>query len=136
MKQFEYVYFTIYHYYSRQSYFPDSLAVRLKSMYLLALSVGGWLLCLQLLFLRFVKNAWFTSQQTAMLFALTIYTGITFFFYYHFIQKQVDQKIYSKYESSWNNNPNKQRDLFLAITAAATPYIVILLIKIFFPRAN
>lgn len=134
MKQFEYVYFTIYHYYSRQSYFHDSLAVRLKSMYLLALSAGGWILCLQLLFLRFIKNAWFTSQQGSMLFALTVYTGITVFFHYLFIMKEGDQKIFNKYESAWNNNPNKKRDLFLALTAAAVPYIVMLLVKLFFPR--
>ncbi len=103
-------------------------------MYLLALSTGGWILCFQLLFLRFVKNAWFSSQEGSMLFALTIYIGTTFFFHWYFIKKEVDQKIFNKYASAWNDNPNKKRDLFLALTAAATPYIVMVFVKVFFPR--
>ncbi len=103
-------------------------------MYLLALSAGGWILCLQLLFLRFIKNAWFSSQEGSMLFALTIYTGITFFFHWYFIMKEVDQKIFNKYASAWNDNLNKKRDLFLAITAAAIPYVVMAFVKVFFPR--
>ncbi|MFM9911334.1 MAG: hypothetical protein ACKVOW_18490 [Chitinophagaceae bacterium] len=134
MKKFEYVYFTIYNYYSRQSYYHDSLSVRLKSMYLLALSAGGWILCFQLLFLRFIKTVWFSSQQGAMLFALTIYIGTTFFFHWFFIMKERDQKIFHKYASAWDDNPNKRRDLFFALTITSIPYIVMAAVKLFFPR--
>lgn len=134
VKKLEYVYFTIYHYYSRQSYFPDSLSVRLKSMYLLAMGAGGWLLLLQLAFLRFIKNAWFISHPVAMMYSLTVYTAVTFIFYRIFIVKEYDQKILSKFESAWNDNPNKKRDLFLALFVALVPYIVMVSIKYYFPR--
>lgn len=134
MKKFDYVYFAIYHYNSRQSYFHDSLSVRLKSMYLLSLSVGGWILCLQMLFLRFIKNAWFSSQAGAMTFSLAMYSGVTMFFYWLLIMRGVDQKIFSKYESRWNSNPNQKRDLVIAFTVAAIPYLIIATVKLFFPR--
>lgn len=134
VKKFDYVYFAIYHYNSRQSYFHDSLSVRLKSMYLLSFSVGGWILCLQTLFLRLVKNAWFTSQQGAMIFSLSMYTCVTAFFYWLLIMQGVDQKIFNKYESKWNNNTNQKRDLAIAFSIAAIPYLILVLIKVFFPR--
>src|SRR5258708_35690836 len=93
VKKLDYVYFTIYHYCSRQSYFPDSLLVRMSCMYLLALSAGGWLLFLQTLFLRYVKGAWFSSHSGAMVSALTIYVGIAVLFYRIFIVDEKDQKI-------------------------------------------
>jgi len=134
VKKFEYVYFTIYNYCSRQSYFPDELHVRLKSMYLLSLSVGGWILFMQTLFLRFVKHAWFTSHPGAMFYALGVYVAITAVFHKIFIVNEHDQKIYNRFSSSWNNNSNKRRDLFLALSAAAAPYILLIGMKIFFPR--
>jgi len=134
VKKFEYVYFTIYNYCSRQSFFPDELHVRLKSMYLLSLSVGGWILFLQTLFLRFVKHAWFTSHPGAMFYALSVYVAITVVFHRIFIVNEHDQKIYNRYSSSWNNNSNKRRDLFLALSVAAAPYILLMAMKIFFPR--
>ena len=103
-------------------------------MYLLALSAGGWILFLQLLFLRFVKNTWFSSHPGAMLYALTVYTVITVIFHHIFIKKELDQKILAKYARSWNYNPNKRRDLLIAFFVAAVPYMSILSIKILFPR--
>ena len=134
VKKLEYVYFTIYHYCSKQSYFHDDLSVRLKSMYLLALSVGGWILFLQLLFLRFIKHAWFSSHPGGMFYALTIYTGITLLFHRILIVKEHDQRIFNKYVSNWQNNSNKRRDLFLALSVAAAPYLMMLGVKMFFPR--
>lgn len=132
MKKFEYVYFTIYRHYGRQSFVQDSQYVRFKAMYLLSLSAGGWILFLQSIFLRFVKNAWFTSQGDAMLFALTVYTAITFLFYRIFIVNEHDQRIYNKYAESWCDNPNKRRDLVIAMFVAVVPYILMLIIKITF----
>jgi len=134
VKKFEYVYFTIYHYCSRQSYFPDQLHVRLKSMYLLSLSVGGWILFMQTLFLRFVKHAWFTSHPGAMFYALAVYIAITAVFHRILIVNEHDQKIFNRFSSAWNNNLNKKRDLFLALSIAAAHYVLLIAIKIFFPR--
>jgi len=103
-------------------------------MYLLALSVGGWILFLQLLFLRFIKHAWFSTHPGGMFYALTIYTGITLLFHRILIVKEHDQRIFNKYVSNWQNNSNKKRDLFLALSIAAAPYVMMFGIKIFFPR--
>lgn len=113
---------------------PDSATVRLKSMYLLCLSVGGWILFLQALYLRLVKNAWFSSQSTAMLFSLSIFGAITYFFYSVFIINGHDQKIFNKYIDTWPNNPNKKRDLFLASLFVSVPFIAMVAIKLFFSR--
>lgn len=134
MKRLEYVYFTIYYHYSQRSYLPDSPFVRFKAMYLLSLSVGGWILLLQSLFLRFVKMAWFTSQGEAMLYALFVYTAITMVFHRVLIVKEHDQKIFNKFESYWTNNPNKKRDLVVAMIVTAVPYVLLVGMKIFFPR--
>jgi len=103
-------------------------------MYLLALSVGGWILFLQMLVLRFLRNAWFSSHGGAMLFALTVYSVIGLAFYRIFIVEELDQKIVDKYTRTWHENPNKRRDLLLAIFVAAVPYISMLGIKIWLPR--
>ena len=103
-------------------------------MYLLALSAGGWLLFLQMLFLRFVKNVWFSSHSAALFFALTVYTAITFLFYRIFIVKERDQTIYNRYANAWNENPNKKRDLMLASLVAAAPYLLMFSMRIFLPR--
>lgn len=134
MKKFEYVYFTIYHHYSKKSYFPDSATVRLKSMYLLCFSVGGWILFLQALFLRLVKNAWFVSQSTAMFYSLSIFGAITFLFYRVFIINGHDQKIFDKYVNSWPDNPNKKRDLLVASLFIAIPFISMIALRVFLPR--
>lgn len=130
MKKIEYVYFTIYHHCARRSYFPDSLEVRLKAMYLLALSAGGWILFLQLMYLRFIKNVWFSSHPLAMFYALAVYTSITILFYRIFIVNEHDQKIFSKFESAWNNNPNKKRDLLIVSFIAALPYLAMMGMKL------
>jgi hypothetical protein len=132
VKQLEYVYFNIYQFYSRQSHSPNCFAVRLKCMYLLSLSAGGWLLFLQSLFFRFVRNGWFSSHMAAMINALAIYTAITLLFHRIFIVEERDQKIFDKYINKWHDNPNKKRDLFITSFVAAVPYLSMLCVKLFF----
>ena len=103
-------------------------------MYLLALSAGGWLLLLQQLFMRYVRLVWFSSHEGAMLNALTIYAAVTFIFYRIFIIGGKDQRIFDKYVNSWENNPNKKRDLVVASFVAAIPYISMFCLKIFMTR--
>jgi len=130
VKKLEYGYFTIYHQCTRYSYFPDSLEVRLKAIYLLAISAGGWVLFLQMAYLRFVRNVWFSSHPTAMFFALAVYITLTLLFHRIFIVNENDQRIFNKYESSWNNNPNKKRDLFIVSFIAALPYLAMVAMKL------
>ena len=134
VRNFEYVYFSIYLYYSRQSHVPNCMAVRLKCMYLFSLSAGGWILLLQSIFFRFIRNGWFSSHAAAMFTALCIYTTITYFFYHTFIVQERDQKIFDKHINRWNDNPNKKRDLFIASFIAAVPYMSMMAIKLFLHR--
>jgi hypothetical protein len=134
VKKFEYAYFNIYQYYSRQSHTPNCFIVRLKSVYLLSLSAGGWLLLLQSILLRFVRHGWFSSHMAAMFSALTIYTAITLFFYNVFILEERDQKIFDKYIHAWNDNPNKKRDLFVTSFVAVAPYLFMVCIKLILHR--
>ena len=103
-------------------------------MYLLALSAGGWLLFLQSLFFRFVRNGWFSSPVIAMINALAIYTVIAFLFYRIFIVEERDQKIVDKYINAWHNNPYKKRDLFITSFVAAVPYLSMLCMKLYLHR--
>ncbi len=99
-------------------------------MYLLSISVGGWILFLQSIFFRFVRNGWFSSHLAAMINALAVYTVITVLFYRTFIVEERDQKIFDKYINKWQNNPHKKRDLFLTSFVAAVPYFSILCVKL------
>ena len=100
-------------------------------MYLLSISAGGWILFMQSLFFRFIRNGWFSSHVVAMINALTVYTTITVLFHRIFIVEERDQKIFDKYISKWNDNPNKKRDLFITSFIAAVPYLSMLCIKLF-----
>ena len=134
MPVLEYAYFNVYQYYSRQSYFPNSSAVRLKCMYLLSLSAGGWILFLQSLFFRFIRKGWFTSHGVAMTNALIVYIAITILFYRIFILEERDQKIFEKYIDSWETNPNKKRDFYVTLFLAAMPYVSMFGVKLFLRR--
>jgi hypothetical protein len=103
-------------------------------MYLLALSVGGWLLFLQQVFLRYVRVVWFSTPEAAMINALSIYIAITLIFHRIFIVNGKDQQIFDKYVNTWNENPNKKRDLIVALFLAAVPYISMVFVKMFLPR--
>ena len=100
-------------------------------MYLLSLSAGGWILLLQSLFLRFVRVGWFSSHGIATINALAIFTTITVAFYRIFIIEGRDQKIFDKYITRWQENPNKKRDLFIASFVAAVPYLSMIGVRIF-----
>jgi hypothetical protein len=136
VKKFDYVYFNIYQYYSGQSDFSSCIAVRLKCMYLLSLSGAGWILLLQSLFLRIVRNGWFSSHSAAMMSALIIYATTAILFYRIFIIEERDQKIFEKYINRWQSNPNKKRDLFIASFVAAAPYLLMLCMKLFLYHLN
>jgi hypothetical protein len=103
-------------------------------VYLLSLAVGGWLLFLQLVLLRFVRHGWFSNPTAAMFSALTIYTAVTLFFYNAFIVEERDQKIFDKHINSWNDNPNKKRDLFVTSFVAVAPYLFMVCIKLILRR--
>src|SRR5689334_17060945 len=123
VKKIEYVYFNIYQYYNSNSSLANAFAVRLKCMYLLSLSAGGWILFLQSVFIRFIRHGWYSSQGVAMLGALSIYTFITYLFYHIFIVEGRDQVIFDRYINKWENNPNKKRDLIITSFIAAAPYL-------------
>ncbi|RYY10688.1 MAG: hypothetical protein EOO04_36480 [Chitinophagaceae bacterium] len=134
MKPFEYLYFNIYnHCYQRSYHSGDSLS-RFQAMYLLSFSTGGWILFLQAMYLRTIKHSWFTSKDGAMLFALSVYLVTAMVFHRIFIVNEKDQQILSKYESGWNNNPNKKRDLLLSMSFIAVPYVLIISMSLLFPR--
>jgi hypothetical protein len=136
VKQLEYLYFTIYHHYSRRSYFPDDLTVRLQAMYILSLSAGGWILFLQASYLRLVRQVWFSSSSTAMMFAISVYLIIAALFHRIFIVQEYDQRIFNKYAGDWEQNPNKKRDLLICLLVAAVPYLLLISLKLFFPRPD
>ena len=136
MKQLEYLYFNIYNYYYRRSDFSSALFFRLQAMYMLSLSAGGWALLLQAAFLRLIKRAWFSSPAVAMSFALSVYLVIGLVFYRIFIIDNHDEKIFHKYEQSWNSNPNKKGVLLLCIFVAIVPYVLLLALSLLFPRQH
>jgi hypothetical protein len=103
-------------------------------MYLLSFSTGGWILFLQAMYLRTVKHSWFTSKNGAMLFAISVYLLTALLFHRIFIVNERDQQILSKYETAWNNNPNKRRDLLLSMMFIAVPYLLIISMSLLFPR--
>lgn len=105
-------------------------------MCLLALSAGGWILFLQASYLRLVRQVWFSSSTSAMMFAMTVYLLITGIFHQIFIVKEYDQEIFNKFSRKWARNPNKKRDLILCLLVAAIPYILLVFLKVFFPRAE
>ena len=136
MKQLEYVYFNIYNYCQQRSYTLVNLSARLQAMYIVSLSAGGWILLMQAVFLRLVRRAWFSSPSLAMSFAMLVYTGIGLLFYHIFITNSYDEKIFNKYEKSWNSDPNKRNGLLLSVFVTIIPYVLLVFLKLFFPRQH
>lgn len=132
MKRLEFVYFNIYNYYYQRNQDLTSLPARLKAMYIVSLSAGGWVLFVQAIFLRWIRHAWFASQSLALAFALFVYLSTALIFYRVFIINNYDEKIYTKYEPSWTSNPNKLSGLLCAVFVAITPYILLLSLRLFF----
>ncbi|MDF2193748.1 hypothetical protein [Paraflavitalea sp. CAU 1676] len=133
MKRLEYAYFQIYHYYHQRNQALTTMAPRMQTMYVASVSMGGWVLLAQALVLRFVRNAWFSSQEVAMAFAMGVFLGTTMLFHRIFIVNSYDEKIYNKFETAWNNHPNKQKAFAGAILVAAAPYLLMFLLRTFFP---
>lgn len=136
MKHFEYVYFNIYAYYQQRNQDLTSQPARLWTMYVIALSIGGWVLLLQAAFLRLIRHAWFTSQSLAMSFAIFVYVSTAMILYRIFIINNYDEKIYNKYESSWISNPNKAKGLLFSVLLVIAPYILLLTLKLLFPTRH
>jgi hypothetical protein len=103
-------------------------------MYLVSLSAGGYILFLQAIYLRMIKQSWFTTKSGAMLFAISVYLLSVLVFHRILILEERDQKIYSKYESSWDRNRNKTRDLLLSAFIIIVPYALLTWLSVFYPR--
>ncbi|HVY73388.1 MAG TPA: hypothetical protein VG890_01080 [Puia sp.] len=136
MKPIEYLYFTIYnHFYQRSSQFREFYA-RIQAMYLFSISAGGWFLFLQAAYLRIVRHAWFSSKGGAVFFAAGIYLLTAMAFYQLFIVSERDRKIFGKFEEAWARNPNKRRDLLIAVFIMVVPYLLLMSLAKFFPRPS
>lgn len=136
LKPIEYLYFNIYnHCYQRSAHSGEFLA-RFQAMYLFSLSVGGWILLMQTVYLRMIDHSWFSSRSGAMMFAITIYLLTAMISHRVFIINERDQKIFGKYEESWNSNPNKKRDLMISLFIMVVPYILLVSLATFFPRES
>jgi hypothetical protein len=133
VKHFEYVYFNIYANYQQRSQDLTTQPARLWTMYIISLSIGGWVLFLQAAFLRLVRQAWFSTQSLGMSFAIFVYASTALILYRILIINNYDEKIYNKYEPSWTNNPNKLNGLLLSVLMVIAPYLLLLSLKIFFP---
>jgi hypothetical protein len=105
-------------------------------MYILSLSAGGWILFLQAAYLRLILNSWFSSQPGAMFFAISVYLIIGLAFYHIFIVNKRDEKILNKFEHLRLNDTNKKRDLLLSLFVAIVPYVLMVSLKVFFPREH
>ncbi len=136
VKHLEYVYFNIYNFYQQRSISLTGYAARIQTIFIASLSAGGWVLLFQTVFLRVFRRAWFTSQSLAMTFALSVYLISALLFYQIFIVNNYDEKIVTKYETSWANNPNKQRSFLICALVTAAPYLLLLIVKMLFPRGN
>ncbi|AXY75346.1 hypothetical protein D3H65_15740 [Paraflavitalea soli] len=111
-----------------------SLSARLQAMYIVSFSAGGWILLIQAVFLRLVRRAWFSTPSLAMSFAVSVYVITAMLFYYIFIINSYDEKICNQYEKSGNNDPNKRNGQFVSFFVAMVPYVLLLSLRVFFPR--
>lgn len=71
-----------------------------------------------------------------MSFALFVYLGSAMILHRIFIVNNYDEKIYNKYQSAWDQNPNKRRSWLLSFLVAAAPYFLLLLLKKLFPGGH
>ena len=136
MKHLEYVYFNIYSYYQQRSRDLTNFSARLQTMYIVSFSIGGWILFMQAAFLRLVRGSWFSSQSASMSFAVAVYLSTAAILYRVFIINNYDEKIYNKYERSGSSSPQKSNSLFLSVLVAAIPYLLLVSLKLFFPRQH
>lgn len=52
------------------------------------------------------------------------------------IVEERDQRIFNKYAQAWSRNRNKKRDLLFAAFVVILPYILLISLKVFFPRPH
>lgn len=136
MKHIDYLYFNIYSYFYRLSYYRPSLNFRTQAMYLFSLGSGGWLLLLESIYLHFMKHTRFTSPMQSMVFASTIYVLTAALFHYIFIVKDRDQKIFGKYEELAEQHPNRKQHLLISFGVLALPYAGLVCLALCFPRSH
>lgn len=134
MKHVDYLYFNIYNYFHRLSHNGNNLNPRMQAMYLFSLGSGGWLLLLESLYLHLLKHSSFVSPAQSTVFAGSIYMLTAFFFYYIFILRDRDIKIFGRYEQTFNKNPRRKLHLVLSIGILVLPYLVLASFAILFPR--
>ena len=134
MKSIEYLYFNIYNHFYRRTDNLREFYARIQAMYLFSLSMGGWVLFLETVYLRIVRYSWFSSRFGATLFAATVYLFTAMVFNHIFIVNERDRRIFEKYEEKWDRNPKKRRDLMISVFVIVVPYIFLVSLAKLFPR--
>lgn len=134
MKYLDYLYFNIYNHFYQLSQNKPVFNPRLLAMYLFSMGLGGWLLLLEALYLHLVRHAWFSSPAQSTLFTASVYLLAAILFNHIFISQDRDLKIFDKYQKAFNRHPNRKRHLIISVIILLTPYFVLLLNVIFFPR--
>jgi hypothetical protein len=103
-------------------------------MYLFSLGSGGWLLLLESIYLRFIRHTRFASQGESAVFSSSLYFLTAAFFYYIFIIKERDVKIFGQFQELSDRNPRRKRDFIVSLTVLAFPYAVLMVFAVIFPR--
>jgi hypothetical protein len=134
MKHVDYLYFNIYNYFYRISQERQSANPRMQAMYLFSLGSGGWLLLMESVYLHLIKHSRFSSPMQSTIFAASIYALTAFFFHYIFIVRDRDQKIFGRYEGTFQKNPKRKQHLMLSLGVLLVPYLVLVTFAICFPR--
>lgn len=134
MKHVDYLYFNIYNYFYRLSLDRSNINPRMQAMYLFSLGSGGWLLLLESLYLHLLKHSRFVSPAQSTVFAGSIYMLTALFFYYIFILRDRDIRIFGRYEKGFNKNPRRKLHFVLSFGVLILPYLVLATFAFLFPR--
>src|SRR5450755_1135081 len=129
MKPIEYLYFNIYNHFYRRSLSAQDFYARIQAMYLFSLSVGGWILFLEAVYLRLIRHSWFSSKPGASLFAAAVYLLTALVLHHIFIVNERDRKIFEKYGEKWDRNQKKKRDLLISVFVIVAPYVFLVTIS-------
>jgi hypothetical protein len=106
----------------------------MQAMYLFSLGSGGWLLLLESLYLHLLKHSRFVSPAQSTVFAGSIYMLTAFFFYYIFIVRDRDIRIFGHYEEAFQKNPRRKLHFALSLGVLILPYLVLASFAFLFPR--
>jgi hypothetical protein len=134
MKHVDYLYFNIYNYFYRLSLDRSNINPRMQAMYLFSLGSGGWLLLLESLYLHLLKHSRFVSPAQSTVFAGSIYMLTALFFYYIFILRDRDIRIFGRYEKVFYKNPRRKLHFALSFGVLILPYLVLASFVFLFPR--